>query len=136
MGRSKSDDEKGLPLDKAMGIVQKIDESKKGYLGSDIEEKDLIANYNKCGGDWDFVLFFQPASDKTDVPRFKKIIAAAQKAGKAKKFSKKETQAIAAKLAESMDEEDLGNDDDDDEDDSEDDDEGDIDMQDFIAEDD
>ena len=57
------------------------------------------------------MLFFQPASDKTDVPRFKKIIAAAQKAGKAKKFSKKETQAIAAKLAESMDEEDLGIDD-------------------------
>ena len=27
--RSKSDDKKGLPLDKAMGIVQKIDESKK-----------------------------------------------------------------------------------------------------------
>jgi hypothetical protein len=79
------------------------------YLGSNEEKTDLVANYNKCGGDWDLIMHFQAAAedDKSEIARLKKIIKKERKNKKVKSFSAKETAKIVAELKATMDEADL-----------------------------
>jgi hypothetical protein len=79
------------------------------YLGSNEEKTDLVANYNKCGGDWDLIMHFQAAAedDKSEITRLKKIIKKERKNKKVKSFSAKDTAKIVAELKATMDEADL-----------------------------
>ena len=58
----------------------------------------MVANYNKCGGDWAMIMNYQAGGNEDDIPRYKKIIGKQIKAGKAKKFSAKQTAKIVAEL--------------------------------------
>lgn len=105
------DDDSDEEMTVAKGITK--------YRETVTEVKDLVANYNKCGGDWAMIMNYQGGGDENDIPRYKKIIAREQKSGKAKKFSKKETAKIVAALEATMEEEDLAGGASDGEDDSE-----------------
>eukprot|EP00041_Stephanoeca_diplocostata_P037503 m.1422276 g.1422276 ORF g.1422276 m.1422276 type:complete len:586 (+) comp25050_c0_seq5:271-2028(+) len=109
------------------------DEYTRGYIGSKDEAKDVIRNWTFCGGNWDFVLQFQPASSEADIPRFTKLVNKAIEAGDAPKFSKKEKKARRDVLIKKMEEVDLEEDDDDDEEEEEG--EEDDDMDGFIVDD-
>eukprot|EP00040_Diaphanoeca_grandis_P018266 m.95979 g.95979 ORF g.95979 m.95979 type:complete len:278 (+) comp26857_c0_seq1:134-967(+) len=89
----------------------------KSHVNSAAEEEDLVKNYVKCAGNWEFVLKFQACSDESDLPRFKKIIASYCKRGLVKTFSKAERAARLAELEAEPEDIDLDQDEDDDDDD-------------------
>ena len=81
------------------GIIQNY---RTGYRKSNTEEIDLVDNYNKCGGDWEMILHFQPASLESDLPRYKKIIKKMKNSPKLQTFSAEERQSIVAQLEDDM----------------------------------
>jgi hypothetical protein len=91
-----AEDEAGGSKKKARSaeLMEQTKQAMSAYKGSEQEKKDLIKNYNKCGGDWPTVLRYQIGSDEGDLPRLQAII----KAAKIKPFTAAQRKAILEEL--------------------------------------
>lgn len=117
---------------KAIDVVKGAASTKKSYIGSAQERKDICENYLKSGGNMDVFFSHQMLSDVDDEKRYKKIISEEQKKGNLRKFTPEETRLITSQLM--TEEVDLANvDDEDDEDEDEEDFDSDDSLEGFIV---
>eukprot|EP00035_Acanthoeca_spectabilis_P022204 m.442524 g.442524 ORF g.442524 m.442524 type:complete len:610 (-) comp18819_c0_seq1:6567-8396(-) len=73
------------------------------YQNSTEEKQELIANYERCCGNWDLIVQLQTLSNPNDLSRLKELVQGWIETGTLRKYSKEEQLAAAEEIESIMD---------------------------------